>query len=148
MSIKTLSAMMIGALVISAWTVSAGEGKGEGKQHKEKAAAAPVALQDIKVEGTLTKVEKAGKDGKASVHYELTDANGAKVRIPEQKGATVKLADFDGQKVVITGKGMTREGKNGKKETMVKEVISVEKAGAAAAAPAAAEPVKAVEKAL
>lgn len=162
MNLKALSALIVGLTVVSAWTVSA-EGKGGGekgadKPKHEKAAKGEKApapeLQDVKAEGTVAKVEKQGKAGKAMEIYELTDASGTKIVLPPVKAKkgepapAINLADFVGQSVVVSGKGLEKEGKGGKKQCIIKEIISIEKAAAAPAAPAA-EPAKdAVNKAL
>ena len=127
----TVAVMVLGRVAV----LSAAEGdakdakpaKGDHQQH---------ALVDMTVTGKLAKDEKPGKDGKPSVHYTVTDAQGAVTRVgghhaKEGAAPAVNLEEYVGKDVTVTGKGYTTE-REGKKVSAIVEVTKVE----AAAAPA------------
>lgn len=96
-------------------------------------------LKDMTVSGKVTKEERAGKDGKTMSHFVLTTADGGKVVLNtrrhakegEEKAATpeIKLDEYVGKDVTVTGKGFERE-RDGKKFTVI---VKIDKVDAAAA---------------
>jgi len=105
---------------------------GGGARHEKQ------DLTDMTVTGMLSKESKTVKDKTFDV-YVVTDATGNKVMLGGRHGdkdgagdAAVKLADFVGKNVTITGKGFKSA-----KMTRIVEITKVEAASDAAAAPAA-----------
>jgi len=164
MNLKKLAVASLGVMMLAgmaAWAEGNGGQGAEGvKVHnKGKGEAKPaVAATDIKVEGVVAKNEKTNKDGKVNTRYELTDATGVKINLPAARAgkggaaAAYNLDDFVGFKVTVVGKGVEKEGRGGKRSIQVTKIESIVKADtgtpAVPAAAPAAEPAKAVEKAL
>lgn len=90
-------------------------------------------LTDMTVTGKITMEEKDGRDGKKRPVYTLTDAAGAKVMLSTggrgKPGAeapvTVKLEDYVGKDVTVTGKGFTMD-RNGVKTTHITQITKIE----------------------
>jgi len=102
--------------------------KKEKKEKKEKKAKAPKApLQELTLEGKITKTEKKGK-----ASYVLTTADGAKVSLKTpkaKKGAeapAINLEDYVDADVTLVGQGSQSE-KKGKKQISLKTITSITK---------------------
>ena len=106
-------------------------------------------LIEMTVTGKVSKEEHQGKDGTSHPQYVITDAKGNKVSLSSGerkhhgKGeaaetapqpATVKLEDYVGKDVTVTGKGF-ESTKGETKPTRIVEITKIE----AVAAPAAPE---------
>ncbi len=126
---------MAAMLIFSGWAIGMDDDDGDGGGAKKKPAKkAPPPLEELTLTGTLSKTERTGKDDKVTVTYTLTDANGAKIRVPqprkprakkgEQAPAVIDLEDFVDQQVVIEGKGRTTE-RGGKQSVTLVSVTSV-----------------------
>ena len=115
------------------------DGDAPKKEKKEKKVKKPKApLVDISVTGKITKKEKKDKKGNVKVSYCLTDEAGTSITLPKQKkskklpkpGKTVPVVydyeTFIDAKVVVTGKGTSKENK-GKKRISIKKIVSIEK---------------------
>ncbi len=127
-------AMMGGLLVVSGLAIGMDD-DGEEAPKKRPERKPPAPLEDLTLTGTLTKTEREGKDGKTRVTYTLTDAQGAKIRVPPPRAPRVKkgeeapppaidLEDFVDQEVVVEGKGRVTE-RGGKKSVRLQSVTSV-----------------------
>jgi len=137
-------------------------GDGGGKKKKVKKEKKPRApLEDLTLEGKLTKQERTRKrkDGKesTSVSYVLETSDG-KVTLPrvrkskgkkkkkkggdegggEEAPKTINYEDYVDQNVTVTGKG-TKQTKGEKTRIRLKKVTSIEAAGGADDAGAAEE---------
>lgn len=129
----------LGMLVATSCAVMAEGGAAAANPDKPKKEKVEVVLQDLKLEGIVAKVEKQTKDGKTAVGYELTTADGQKVRLPAAKpkkneAPAYNLDEFAGANVAVSGKGVQQPGRNGKVKTQLKQIVSIEKVGAAPAA--------------
>ena len=128
------------ATAIAADDAGAKHGNGGARHEKQD-------LTDMTVTGMLSKESKTVKDKTFDV-YVVTDATGNKVMLGGRHGdkdgagdAAVKLADFVGKNVTVTGKGF----KSAKMTRMV-EITKVEAAAdAAPVAPAAVPAVPAAK---
>jgi hypothetical protein len=97
------------------------------KMKKARAPAKKASLQKIELEGTIAK--------EGSLYF-LTDADGTKVRLPAPRAAkgrkgkpaaaSIKLDDYVGAKVKLTGEGTAKE-QGGKKTISVKKITNIEK---------------------
>ena len=96
-------------------------------------------LKDMTVAGKVAKEDMPGKDGKTSPHFILTTADGAKVMLSTRHHAKegeaapatpeVKLDDYVGKDVTVTGKGFERD-RDGKKFTVIVKIEKIEAAAA------------------
>lgn len=94
-------------------------------------------LTDMTVTGKISKEEVTGRDGQKRAMYTLTDAAGAKVMLstggrgkpaadaPAPEAGAVKLEDYVGKDVTVTGKGFTME-RNGAKMTHIVQITKIE----------------------
>ncbi len=100
---------------------------------KEKTTEKELAVQEMTITGTVTKMETKKKDGTPMMTwFRLVDETGSEVRVP--KG---KIEEFVGCKVKVTGEGYTLEKKT-KSMRAFKTITAIEKLqdAAAPAAPA------------
>ena len=153
---KLMYGLVMGACVLVGSSVRAEKPAGAEKapgaeKAKVERPREETPMQTLTLVGTVTKVEKAGKDGKSVVSYLLTDKDGTTVKLPSsgaRKGdasMAVGLDDVLNAQAKITFLGLTRMEKSGKNKTLVSKILSIEKvtdaaAPAAAPAPAAAAP--------
>jgi hypothetical protein len=102
--------------------------KGEKAEKKEKAPQPD--LVDVTLTGKLSKKETTGKGDKKYTFFYLETSDGQNVRLNQTalgKKSTIKLDDFVDANVTVRGKGYTKELKNKKKQTYVKEISAIEK---------------------
>lgn len=112
----------------------------------EEKATAEKSVQ-AKPEVVLTDITATGKLAKHAAGFTVTEADGTVVKVMAQKAAKegeAAVVDNDkidkmlGKDVKVTGKGITKTSKDGKKSVSIKTVTSIEEAAAApVAAPAA-----------
>ena len=141
---KKLLYVSAGVVALSIFCARADEAAPGGapakKEHKASAPAAPKAeLKDMTVTGTISKQESKGKKDQVVVNYSLTTEDGTVIKLPAAK-STLKIEDFVGSKVKLTGVGAEKDGRDGKKVTYIQKITNIEKAPEAA--PAAAAPAK------
>jgi hypothetical protein len=117
---KRIVSLLIAVAVLSVPVTMMAKEKGEHKGEKEGAGPA----KELTLTGKLTKKEVGMEEKK--VVFILKLADGTEVKVPEPKakeGADViKLADFVDKDVTITGEGIEKEGKEGKKIVILKSV--------------------------
>ena len=92
------------------------------KAGTEKKGPAPVV--DLKLEGTVEKLERKFDDGKVVVLYMLRTAEGMMVRLPFQE--EIQYEGFVGARVSVEGKGIETE-EQGKKYHNFRKVLKIEK---------------------
>ena len=100
---------------------------------KDHAAVPPAPKSEMKemtLTGTISKQEtkKEGKDKKDVVItvYSLACDDGTTVKLPTAK-TTLKIEDFVGMKVKLTGVGADKTGHDGKKATFLQKITNIEK---------------------
>ena len=109
------------------------------KPDEKKSAKAKPELVAIELAGKISKAETKGKNDRTYTYYYLETAEGEKVRLTKtalpkakkdkdgKKAASIKLDEFIGASVKLTGKGYTKELKNKKKRTYVKSINTITK---------------------
>jgi len=136
---KRIFVGLMAVCLLGSLTVLAEEKATTEKAAPEKAVtkvAAPVALQDLTVTGTLE------QDAKKAFSIKEADGTVVKVATPKagkaDAAAAIDLEKYIGKNVKVVGKGIAKTGKDGKKSTAIKTVTSIEEAVAApVAAPVA-----------
>ena len=139
---KLIAVLMVGAVVVSPAMVRAQDAAapagdaGAGKPAHEHGKGMP-ELKAMTVTGKIAKEDMPGRDGKASPHFVLTDASGAKIVLHSGTHGkageaaapvpAVNLDEYVGKNVTVTGKGFEREH-DGKKMTMMVKIEKVEAA--------------------
>ena len=97
---------------------------------KEHAAVAKPEAKEMTLTGTISKSEtkKDTKDKKDVVvtAYSLACDDGTTVKLPTAK-TTLKIEDFVGVKVKLTGTGTEKAGHDGKKTTVITKITNIEK---------------------
>ena len=108
--------------------------KGEKKERaaKPKGEKPQVQLEEISVQGRIAKVETE-KKGKKRASYELTTADGAKIKLPaikakKDEAPAINLDDHLDTDVTIVGQGTTSERK-GKKQISLRTITSITPVG-------------------
>lgn len=126
-----LAVCLLGSLTVLAEEQAVTEKATTEKATTEKAApakavkkAAPVALQDLTVTGTLE------QDAKKAFSIKEADGTVVKVATPKagktDAAAAIDLAQYVGKNVKVVGKGIAKTGKDGKKTTAIRTVTSIE----------------------
>lgn len=118
---KKLGLVGMAMIVMTATGVWAGDTPDKAAK-KEKNAEKELAVQEMTITGTVTKMEKKKKDGTPMMTwFRLVDEAGNEVRVP--KG---KIEEFVGCKVKVTGEGYTLEKKT-KSMRAFKTITAIEK---------------------
>ncbi len=129
---KRLMIWLLALGLVGSMTVMANEAKKSKGKAKERERSAKVELQDLTVVGQLAKQEGKG--------FSIKEADGSVAKIMI-KSSDKECGDLDalvGKTVELVGKGMQQE-KDGKKRTIIKEIVSVKETEAAEASAQPAE---------
>jgi len=136
-TVLTVAVVMLSP-VFSA-VVRAQDDAGKAKSEQKGDHARP-ELKDMTVSGKIAKEDMPGRDGKTSPHFVLTTADGAKVMLNtrhhakegDDKAAApeIKLDEYVGKDVTVTGQGFERD-RDGKKMTVIVKITKVDAAAAA-----------------
>ena len=126
---KYVLRILVNLLAVSIADVSVAAAKKAKAPRAPKAGKAKAVLKELTLTGTVSKVEKKGRGGKATAAYVLTDAAGNKITLPQPKGQdAANLADFIDKNVTVVGKGT--ETKRGEKTSIrLSRIVSIEAAG-------------------
>lgn len=136
---KKLLCLCAGVLAMSVACMAADQppvpGAGVEKKHGDRERGTRPEMKDLTLTGTVTKQDVKTLKGETVPGYVLTTEDGTVVRLPgRDKDMAAKLDGFVGVKVKVVGSGYMSPDK---KRAGLRSITSIEKAGDAAAAPAA-----------
>jgi len=129
-----VSAGVVALSIFCARADEAAPGAAPAKKEHKQDAAAKVEVKEMTLTGTISKQETKGKKDQPVVNYSLATDDGSTVKLPMAKGA-LKIEDFVGVKVKLTGVGGEKVGHDGKKVVFIQKITNIEKVADQAPAP-------------